>query len=227
MDVAGDDGLAGSNGMKLLFPRDMEQLSNGYHARMRTRRLLAAYISKAEGVNRSEARYAVVEQDIWCYGRVRIPVRDGWQVVGACSARRHRRKMLRSDWYIAAELCTDHDEHRQVYYGKVLRFLRYTFHVNGSALTKDLILTEWANGLFINQFDQVYKPSAGNGVFRNSSVEDVTVILHSMGVLERRTVRTTGKHTFFLDPSRAANGFLDETATGSDGINRTLLASRR
>ena len=111
---------------------------------MRTRRLLAVYISKAEGVNGSEGRDAVVEQDIWCYGIVCIPVGDGWQVVGGCSARRHRRKMLRSVWYIAAEFCTNYDEHCQVYYGKVLIFLRYTFRVNGSAPTKDLILAEWA-----------------------------------------------------------------------------------
>ena len=84
-----------------------------------------------------------------------------------------------------------------------------------------------ANGLFINEFDQVYKPSGGNGVFRNASVEDMTVILHSISVLERRTARAKGKHKFFLDPSRSANGFPDEAATGPDGMNRTMLVSSR
>ena len=131
--------------------------------------------------------------------------------------------MLRSDWYISAEFGTDKDDCRDVYYGNVLKFLRYTFQIAGIQTTKDLALIEWANGLKVNQYLQVHRPGDVEAAFSNATVEDVFVVLNAIGVLEHRPERARTKHTFFMDPTREYSGLLEIDKNGADGVNRTLV----
>lgn len=105
--------------------------------------------------------------------------------------------------------------------------MRYTFHVNGIATLKDLVLSEWAIALVINRYDQVFKPASGDSVFRGVTIEDVSVVMQSIGVLEHRKPGVRGKQTAFINPQREALVFLDKEFCGCGGLNRTLIASRR
>ena len=131
-----------------------------------------------------EAVDAVRRNDVMCFGRAQIAVGNGSLIIGACNAGRYRVEMLRSGWYIFAEFGSEKDECRDVYYGKLLKFLRYTFQFAGIQTTKDLALIEWANGLKLNQYLQVHRPGDVEAAFRNATVEDVYEVLNAIGVLE-------------------------------------------
>ena len=144
---------------------------------------------------------------VMCFGRAHILVGNGVQVIGAYKARRHRPEMFRSDWYISAEFCAEEDECEDLYYGRVLKFLRYTFSISGVQSTRYLALIEWASGLKVTQCHQVHKPGAIDSVFRNATVEDVSVVLNSIAFLELRSERSRGNTRFSLTQHVRSMGF--------------------
>lgn len=55
-------------------------------------------------------------------------------------------------------------------------------------------------------------------VYRNATVEDVSVILNSIGILEHRSEHSRGTHTFFADSTREVNRLLDMSKVAADGL---------
>ena len=55
---------------------------------------------------------------------MKISCGDGNQVIGARDTKRHRKKMVRSDIYVAAEFQNSvHTDCRDVHYGRILKIL--------------------------------------------------------------------------------------------------------
>lgn len=97
--------------------------------------------------------------------------------------------------YIGVEFSEEHRHLLDVYDGKLLKFLRYIFPLNECSFIKDFILLDWASGLFIHQYLQVFKMGTVGVAVSNSTVEDVKIVPHSIRQLEHRTTQKGEGHT--------------------------------
>lgn len=207
----------------LLAPWDKESLEDGYHIRKNTRDLLIKLVQKSEEVDAEEAGRAIEEDEIWSFGRMKISCGDGIQVIGARDARRHRKKMVRSDFYVAAEFQNSvHTDGRDVYYGRILKILRYNFRCLSEEKTKELVLVEWSRKLRADSFGQVYCGRELNQSFTNATIEDASIILNGIGIVEHCSPSFRGTRTYFVDPSRSSRQLLSPERVGVDGVNRNL-----
>ncbi|CAN8066909.1 unnamed protein product [Agarophyton chilense] len=126
----------------VLALHDEHSLTNLKYARRRTRELLPSYIARSQGPDKDVTDKSVQSSAIFFYGRLQVVVGDGVQIIGAKDARRHKRDMRRLDWYFAAEVLDEDMSRKNVYYGKMLRFLRYRFLREGSSKYRDPVLAE-------------------------------------------------------------------------------------
>lgn len=131
--------------------------------------------------------------------------------------------MTRSDFYISAEFgAGSEDQERQVYYGKLLKVLRYNFKIGLHEETRALVLVSWVDGLQVNSVRQVLKPVPLSRAFGRATVEDAYTVLNLIGVVEHVRPGRAGKSTFFVDPDRGVHNLLDDTSKSPDGVNRKL-----
>lgn len=222
----------------------VEKLGGFKIGRARLRDLLVGYIMKMDCLSREEAENAVQSDTVQKYGRIRKHCGEGKQQFGAAKSRRHERQALRPDFYIAAEFDDDaHSESVSVFYGRILHMLEYSFQLEAGLETRMLVVVDWAEKLKVSRWEQVYKVCDVSHAFANATVEDVSVILNLIGVVERaypkdkllpaavglqqlasgrRGATRPEKRTYFIDPYRRLHS-LDRKGTASpDGKDRVL-----
>ena len=170
-----------------------------------------------------EAGRAIEEDEIWSFGRMKISCGEGNQVIGARDARRHRKKTVRSDFCVTAEFENFvHTDGRDVYYGRILKILRYNFRGLSEEMTKELVLVEWSRKLQADSFSQVYCGRELNQSFTNATIEDVSIILNGIRIIEHCSPSFRGKKTYFFDPARSSRELLSREKVVGDGVSRNL-----
>lgn len=221
-------------GVVPLNPMRRRSLSGAEATRFKVRDLLISYIARAENLEIADAEKAVVEDCYHDFWRLSLPCGAGVQHIGSVYSGRKRKCEGRDDFYIAAEFDNQEEtmESRtlDVYYGRVLLILQYNFKVRGGLLSRCLFVGEWAGSLKKTALEQVYKVGTASQGFGKRSIEDASVILHQVGLIEHVHGGRVGagsnssrqKRSYFLDPLGSVHGFFNAGISSPDGRNRML-----
>lgn len=158
------------------------------------------------GSTAEEATLATVEDKVEVVGRIGLQMGYDNVIVGSCDSRRHMTVMKRADYYFAAEFQND-ETRRSVWYGRILEVLKYGFLLNGSPLSKVLLLADWMHRLQNNNRVQVYRSCGRKDAFSRASVEDPHIFLSFAGVFDRKVSNVPGRRCYVADPiSNAREG---------------------
>ena len=205
-----------SKDIMLLTPCDKESLRDPVHSSYGTKRLLKSYFIRT-GRTPNEASQMVSIDDIWCFGRARIPCGQSWQVVGALKARRHRHKLKRGDYYVAAEFSSPTQENScTVHYGHVLKFLRYNFGSESRAI----VLMEWAENLRVNTVGQVSVTHRKPQHLETLRLKKSPLLLMELVLWSTDAPDVPDKRFSLTDNEKLINCY---AAEGKSGRNRTTV----
>ena len=131
------------------------------------------------------------------------------------------RNRRRKDYYIAGQF-GGAGSTRDVYYGRVLFFMDYTFEFEEEDVRAMLFVADWAKALQKNANGQVYSRETGSQLFRDVSVEDVNIITSSIGLFEHTNPQLGVRATFFIDPQRREQGLLERGRLSQDGHDMVI-----
>ena len=180
-------------------------------------RLLASKLYPS--LSDSEIAIATSNQAVETFASMRLCCNQ--HIITISCEKRSRSNKKRMDHFIASEYDAGQDA-RDVYYGAVSLFLRYTFHFPHGDETRNLFIGRWARGLRKDSLDEIYSLSPSASLFGNPTVELTSTITHAIGVLKHRISPQERTRTYFIDPERRVHHLLDPQRISPDGINRCL-----
>lgn len=195
-------------------------MSSEFGAKFKLRDLLINYLRRChlpfEWENDEDF---VIYDDVIMHSMLRV----GWGTccleVGSSLIRRSNK--TRTDYLIAAQYAGT-DDSKDIYYGRVLTFLEFTCDLKGNSETHRVMLVDWVQGLEKSRFGEVYSRKSGKALFGKTTVEDVRIILHGIGFVERTIPGTRVKATYFIDSLRRLHSLLHRERVSPDGVDRIL-----
>ena len=194
-----------------------ENLSSTFSRHFRVRELMVKYAMRAKNISQDAARASMQDEEYNLVGRAKVKCGEGTVVFGSRYLGRKNRK--RANYYVVAGF--EEDENKfEVFYGQVLFFIQYEFRFSTGTEKRDLFVGEWISGLMTNDMEHLFTENRGSRLFRQRSVEDISVILHGFGILEHRHSGKNRKCTYILDPQLRIHHLLDLDKASPDGMNR-------
>lgn len=237
-----EDGFEADNKVLLLGPRRYESLNSRVNRKLKLRDLLDSYIRNTDSLSSSEADAAMYDDKCLCFGKAKVPCGEGYNQIGSLSSAHERPGRSRADYYVSVQFLgevdhisedldsSDHsaEAERNVFYGRVLKIVRYEFRLASGPETREVIIVDWATQLRKNSVGQVYGDCKLTRLFRRPTATDVSGVLNSIGVLEhvyprgKQHSRLQGTKTFILDPYRRLHSLLSSERASPDGYKRML-----
>lgn len=186
--------------------------------------MLSNYFLRSDAVKYlGEASDAVIEETLACYGRNRVFTGNMEFTIVSCDGRRHRKILLRADWY-SCETFDDAGRERfqDAWYGRIRKVQVCLLHLPSGPQERELLNTDWATSIQISVVGEFYKSAGIERCFSNDTIREVAVFVHSIGIFEYKVPEACGKRTYFSDSSCQVLGLPDEHELSPDGINRSL-----